>query len=148
MGRKGRPKGAGPGGIGAQQQMQQRRAPDAPTDGSVLFYLYTRSGQNKPWYPVSAMKGDAKAKGLLSAWLNAPFGKSVFKDRLDEGMARTIFESERRLAGMAVEQYAQLTATPDSNYRARAQPAQHQRAMMYSMPTSARRTATPIGTRS
>ena len=32
----------------------------------------------------------------------------MFKDRLDEGMARSIFDSERRLASMAVEQYRQL----------------------------------------
>eukprot|EP00962_Isochrysis_galbana_P000130 scaffold34_cov124-Isochrysis_galbana.AAC.9 len=32
-------------------------------------------------------------------------GKSVFKDRLDEGIARSIFESERRLTDMARQQY-------------------------------------------
>ena len=58
-----------------------------------------------PWYPVSAMKGDGQSRGLINAWLNSPFGKQVFKDRLDEGMARSIYDSERRLAGMAVEQY-------------------------------------------
>merc|ERR1719247_163113 len=61
-----------------------------------------------PWYPVSAMKGDGQSKGLIQAWLNSPFAKGVFKDRLDEGMAKSIFDSERRLANMAVEQYAQL----------------------------------------
>ena len=59
-------------------------------------------------YPVSAMKGDGQSKGLIQAWLNSPFAKGVFKDRLDEGMARSIFDSERRLADMAVEQYRQL----------------------------------------
>jgi len=88
---------------GAQQQ-----APSAPTDGIPVFYLYCRSKQGNPWYPVSAMKGDGQSKGLINAWLGSPVAKEVFKNRLDEGMARSIFESERRLADMAVEQYKQL----------------------------------------
>ena len=54
------------------------------------------------------MKGDGQSKGLINAWLNSPVAKTVFKDRLDEGMARSIFDSERRLASMATEQYKQL----------------------------------------
>lgn len=105
MGRKGRPKMPS-GGLGPQQGSQ--RSPDPPADGSSVFYLYTRTGPGKPWYPVSAMKGDGQSKGLITAWLNTPVGKQVFKDRLDEGMARSIYDSERRLASMAVEQYRQL----------------------------------------
>lgn len=73
-----------------------------------VFYLYCRTGPGKPWYPVSAMKGDGQSKGLINAWLNSPVGKGVFKDQLDSGMARSIYDSERRLASMAVEQYRQL----------------------------------------
>jgi hypothetical protein len=62
------------------------------------------------------MRGDGQSKGLINAWLNSPFGKGVFKDRLDEGMARSIFDSERRLAEMAVDQYTQL-----KDYKARLQ---------------------------
>ena len=62
------------------------------------------------------MRADAQSKGLIQAWLNAPVGKTVFKDRLDEGMARSIFDSERRLAEMACEQYTQLR-----DYKARLQ---------------------------
>ena len=105
MGRKGRP--TMPQGMGGPQQMQAR-SPDVPSDGTPIFYLYCRTGPGKPWYPVSAMKGDGQSKGLVNAWLNSPLAKGVFKDRLDEGMARSIFDSERRLADMAVEQYRQL----------------------------------------
>ena len=91
---------------GMQQQQQAQQGP--PPEGQSIFYLYCRTGPGKPWYPVSAMKGDGQSKGLINAWLNSPVGKSVFKDRLDEGMARSIYDSERRLAGMAVEQYRQL----------------------------------------
>ena len=73
-----------------------------------VFYLYCRTAPGKPWYPVSAMKGDGQSKGLINAWLNSPVAKTVFKDRLDEGMARSIYDSERRLASMAVEQYRNL----------------------------------------
>lgn len=59
---------------------------------------------------------DGQSKGLINAWLGSPFAKGVFKDRLDEGMARSIFDSERRLAQMAVEQYTQL-----KDYKARLQ---------------------------
>lgn len=110
MGRKGRPKMPSPnaGMQGSFAAGAQQQAPSAPTDGVPVFYLYCRTGQGKPWYPVSAMKGDGQSKGLINAWLNSPLAKGVFKDRLDEGMARSIFDSERRLADMACEQYRQL----------------------------------------
>ena len=34
--------------------------------------------------------------------------QNVFKNRLDSGMAQSIFESERRLSSMAVEQYTHM----------------------------------------
>ena len=34
--------------------------------------------------------------------------QDVFKNRLDSGMAQSIFESERRLSSMAVEQYTHM----------------------------------------
>ena len=54
------------------------------------------------------MQGDGQSKALVQAWINTPFAKGLFRDRLDEGMARSIFDSERRLSKMAVEQYKQL----------------------------------------
>lgn len=109
MGRKGKPQMPSVGGMAMPSSMQQMpQAPPPPKDGIPVFYLYCRSGVGKPWYPVSAMKGDGQSKGLINAWLNSPFGKQVFKDRLDQGMARSIFDSERRLADMACEQYRQL----------------------------------------
>ncbi len=80
----------------------------APRAHAQVFYLYCRTGPGKPWYPVSAMKGDGQSKGLVNAWLNSPLGKGVFKDRLDEQLAKSIFDSERRLASMAVDQYKVL----------------------------------------
>ena len=75
MGRKGRP--SSPAGMqapgpqqGAAARIDPRRARRA------VFYLYCRTGPGKPWYPVSAMKGDGQSKGLIGAWLNSPFGKS------------------------------------------------------------------------
>lgn len=98
-----------PAGMGgAYNQGPQQRAPDVPPEGVTNFYLYCRSGEGKPWYPVSMMKGDAQSRGLVNAWLNSPFAKGVFKNRLDEGLARSIFESERKLAALAVQQYTML----------------------------------------
>ena len=41
---------------------------------------------------VSALKGDGKAKSLVNAWLDSPIMKGVFKDKVDENVARSIFE--------------------------------------------------------
>ena len=98
---------------GQNQQMQQR-APQASPDGTPVFYLYCRSGPGKPWYPVSAMKGDGQSKGLINAWLNSPFGKMAFKNRLDSGMARSIFDSERQLADAAVRTHPALKKMQNS----------------------------------
>lgn len=87
---------------------QQIREPEAPSDGTPLFYLYCRTESKVMWLPVSSMRGDGQSKGLVNAWLNSPFAKGVFKNRLDEGMARSIFESERRLIQMAKTQYPYL----------------------------------------
>ena len=103
-GRKGRPSGQQLGMQG--QQMGGPKGP--PEDGSSLFYLYCRAERKDLWYPVSVMKGDGSSQGLIGAWLNSPFAKQVFKDRLDEGMARSIFESERQLADMAVRTHPNL----------------------------------------
>ena len=98
-----------PAGMMSQQIAQQQQKPELPSDGTPLFYLYCRNPKSKVmWYPVSMMRGDGQSKGLVGAWVNAPFGKNVFKDRLDEGMARSIFESERRLTDMARQQYPSL----------------------------------------
>ena len=104
-GRKGRPSGQQLGMQG--QQMAGPRGP--PEDGSSLFYLYCRAERKDLWYPVSVLQSDSQAQGLINAWLNAPIAKGVFKDRLDEGMARSIFESERQLADMAVRTHPNLS---------------------------------------
>ena len=72
-GRKGRPSGQ-------QMQGQQMGGPKGPPeDGSSLFYLYCRAERKDLWYPVSVLQSDSQAQGLISAWLNAPLAKGVFK---------------------------------------------------------------------
>jgi len=105
-GRKGRPQM--PSGAMPSPSQQQMQDPEAPPDGQSLFYLYCRTKSRVMWYPVSVMRGDGQSKGLISAWLGSPFAKGVFKNRLDEGMARSIFDSERRLTDMARKQYPSL----------------------------------------
>mmetsp|Transcript_46579 Transcript_46579/g.76995 ORF Transcript_46579/g.76995 Transcript_46579/m.76995 type:complete len:202 (+) Transcript_46579:1-606(+) len=102
-GRKGRPNMPG-----SSMPQQQIREPETPPDGTPVFYLYCRTASKVMWYPVSSMRGDGQSQGLINAWLNSPFAKGVFKNRLDEGMARSIFESERRLNEMARKQYPML----------------------------------------
>ena len=75
-GRKGRPSGQqggqmGGGGMGGPK--------GPPEDGSSLFYLYCRAERKDLWYPVSVLQSDSQAQGLISAWLNAPLAKGVFK---------------------------------------------------------------------
>ncbi|EOD12051.1 hypothetical protein EMIHUDRAFT_372733 [Emiliania huxleyi CCMP1516] len=115
MGRKGRPRapgGPGGGAVGAMPQ-QEFREPDAPPDGTPLFYLYARNPKTRVmWYPVSVLRGDGQSKGLVGAWLGSPLAKGVFKERLDEGVARSIFESERRLTDMARQQYPAIKKLP------------------------------------
>ena len=65
---------------------------------------------------LARSQGDGQSKTLVNAWLGSPVAKGVFKDRLDESMAGSIFDSERRLAQMAVDQYTQL-----KSYKARLQ---------------------------
>jgi len=49
--------------------------PEAPPDGTPLFYLYARNPKTRVmWYPVSMLRGDGQSKGLISAWLGSPFG--------------------------------------------------------------------------
>jgi len=107
MGRKGRPQSSHPSG-GMVMPQQQARTPDPPPEGATNFYLYCRDESRVMWYPVSQMRGDGQSNAIVGAWLNSPVAKSVFKNRLDEGMARSIFESEKRLVSMARQQYPPL----------------------------------------
>jgi hypothetical protein len=51
------------------------REPQAPPDGTPLFYLYARNPKTRVmWYPVSVLRGDQQSKGLISAWLGSPIG--------------------------------------------------------------------------
>lgn len=53
----------------------QMREPEAPPDGTPLFYLYARNPKTRVmWYPVSMLRGDQQSKGLISAWLGSPIG--------------------------------------------------------------------------
>ena len=114
VGRKGKPVGGAAGMPAGMMPNRQQMAggpaqPEMPEDGTPVFYLYCRNPKSKVmWYPVSMMRGDGQSKGLVGAWVNSPFAKGVFKDRLDEGMARSIYESERRLTEMARQQYPSL----------------------------------------
>ena len=112
---------AGRGGRGAERHGPGHAAAgadaarDSVGDGTPLFYLFCRTA-NVPtlWYPVSSMKGDGQSKGLINAWLNSPFGKMAFKNRLDSGMARSIFDSERQLADAAVRTHPALKKMQNS----------------------------------
>ena len=113
-GRKGRPRM--PRGMGQGMPQPGQMPPEIPSDdGTPLFYLFCRTA-NVPtlWYPVSSMKGDGQSKGLINAWLNSPFGKMAFKNRLDSGMARSIFDSERQLADAAVRTHPALKKMQNS----------------------------------
>ena len=74
-GRKGRPSGQQGGVMGSGQGGPK----GPPEDGSSLFYLYCRAERKDLWYPVSVLQSDSQAQGLISAWLNAPLAKGVFK---------------------------------------------------------------------
>ena len=74
-GRKGRPSGQ----QGGMQGTGQGGPKGPPEDGSSLFYLYCRAERKDLWYPVSVLQSDSQAQGLISAWLNAPLAKGVFK---------------------------------------------------------------------
>ena len=74
-GRKGRPSGQ----QGGMQGSGMGGPKGPPEDGSSLFYLYCRAERKDLWYPVSVLQSDSQAQGLISAWLNAPLAKGVFK---------------------------------------------------------------------
>lgn len=105
MGRKGGPSR----NQGYMQQQQQVSRQPPPSDGTPIFYLYVRSGEGRPWYPVSQFNGDATAKALVYGWTGAWVGKGLFKEQLDKSMANSVFQSQRRLTDMACGIYKQLS---------------------------------------
>lgn len=81
---------------------------DLPEDGTPVFMIYVRTQEGKPWYPVNALRGDSQTKQILQGWLTSPLGKGTFKDRLDEGIARSVFGSEKDIKKMAVQMLPML----------------------------------------
>merc|ERR1719321_357292 len=111
MKRKGKPK-MPKGSFGQanmqRQQQQQAAQQQAVAEGQTVFYLYCRTSSRQPWLPVSALQGDGKSDALISAWLNAPVGKDVFKNKLDENVAASIFQQEGELTAFVQNQYGQF----------------------------------------
>mmetsp|Transcript_134053 Transcript_134053/g.231855 ORF Transcript_134053/g.231855 Transcript_134053/m.231855 type:complete len:247 (-) Transcript_134053:76-816(-) len=92
-----------------QRQRPQQSLPEAPPDGTPIFFLYVRSGDGKPWYPISQFNGDATAKALIYGWTGAWFANGLFKEQLDKSMANSVFESERRMKDLSVSVYKHLS---------------------------------------
>lgn len=79
-----------------------------PEDGTPIFSIFVRSPRSKIWFPLASFGGDDRSKTLVNA-LKSGFGKAMYQNSLDKGIAQTVFGRDKgRLLQTAVRQYPQL----------------------------------------
>jgi hypothetical protein len=81
---------------------------DVPDDGTPVFAILARSPVSGLWYPLGSMKGDGRAKMLVTA-MRTSWGRKFYGDTLSKGVARSIFgEQGRRMIHAALRKYSAL----------------------------------------
>lgn len=79
-----------------------------PEDGTPVFAIFVRSPRAKLWYPLGAVQGDERSKGLVDA-MKGNFAKGMYESALDRGMAQTIYgKDSNRFLQNALRMYPQL----------------------------------------
>lgn len=79
-----------------------------PEDGTPVFAIFVRTPRAKLWYPLGAVKGDDRSKGLVNA-LKGSFGRAMYSNALDKGIAQTVYGKEsNRFLQNALRMYPQL----------------------------------------
>jgi hypothetical protein len=74
--------------------MQELMSSNMPDDGFPVFNLFVRSTRGAGlWFPFAALKGDGNAKTLVTAYMG-PFLNDLYKNQLDKGVARSVFQSK------------------------------------------------------
>lgn len=85
-----------------------------PEDGTPVFSVFVRSPRAQIWYPLGAVTGDARSKTLVNA-LKSGWGKVLYQNTLDKGIAQTIFGKDGgRYVQAALRQYPQLKRSEKS----------------------------------
>ena len=90
-----------------REYMEQQQMAQGDDDGVPTFNIFVRSQKAKVWYPCGALKGDPKATALVNAW-QGNFLRGLYKSQLDKGVARSIFDGEKRLVGTVLRSDPQL----------------------------------------
>ena len=79
-----------------------------PEDGTPVFAIFVRTNRARIWYPLGSVKGDDRSKMLVRALKNA-FGRALYQNALDRGIAQTIYgQGRRRFTDSAIRAYPQL----------------------------------------
>lgn len=79
-----------------------------PEDGTPIFSIFVRSPRSQIWFPLGAVAGDKRSKTLVDA-LKSGWGRALYQNSLDKGIAQTVYGAERgRFLQTAVRQYPQL----------------------------------------
>ncbi|KAK4529796.1 hypothetical protein CCYA_CCYA02G0653 [Cyanidiococcus yangmingshanensis] len=79
-----------------------------PEDGTPVFAILARSPVSGLWYPLGSMKGDGRAKMLVTA-MRTSWGRKFYGDTLNKGVARSVFgEQGRRMIHAALRKYSAL----------------------------------------
>lgn len=79
-----------------------------PEDGTPVFAIFVRTNRAKLWYPLGAVQGDDRSKGIVNA-LKGNFARGMYENALDKGIAQTVYgKDNNRYVSNAVRMYPQL----------------------------------------
>mmetsp|Transcript_4576 Transcript_4576/g.8986 ORF Transcript_4576/g.8986 Transcript_4576/m.8986 type:complete len:217 (+) Transcript_4576:43-693(+) len=94
------------------QSMKEQMLGGDDSDGYPIFTIYVRSSVGKVWYPCGSLKGDDRSKALVESWKeNSLFLKDQYKNTLDKGMAKSVFDQKDAFMQSVFRLYPQLKKT-------------------------------------
>ena len=82
-----------------REKMQSTKASGVP-----VFKVFVRPKVGGLWIPCGDLAGDQRATALVNAW-TAGFMQGMYKDQLDQGIAKSIFAQEATFISGLIENY-------------------------------------------
>ena len=83
---------------------QKRQLETEKPEGVPIFKLFVRPKAGGLWIPCGDLAGDKRATALVNAWMSG-FMSDMYRDQLDQGIARSLFSQEETFVSGLIENY-------------------------------------------
>lgn len=83
---------------------QKRQLETEKPEGVPIFKIFVRPKAGGLWIPCGDLAGDKRATAVVNAWMSG-FMSDMYRDQLDQGIARSLFSQEDSFVQGLIENY-------------------------------------------